>query len=446
MRCEHTIGFIPIARPTFDIPLAQEVTGQARQRLQAAGLTLVQPEGLVTTLEEVRAAADLLAGRPLDMLLVFQATFADSTLVMALAEGVDAPLLLWAVPEARTGDRLRLNSLCGITLGGHALTRVGYRYDYVYAAPSDAAAVERISALARAGRVKRLLQATRIGRVGVNPDGFESCMVNGQGLADRLGVTVVQVELEHVFAEARASAPDLVDATFGALAARVAGLDDLDRTAVRGTLGTYLALQAMTAREGFAGLAVRCWPQFFTDLGCAACGALSMLNDELIPAACETDVNGALTQLMLQWLSDEPAFGADMVAFDRDTDSAVLWHCGKAPLAMCDPDFQPRATIHSNRRLPLLMEFPLKPGRVTLARLSEADGRFRLVIGAGEMLRAEPSFSGTSGVIRFDRPALDVLDTIMSAGLEHHVALTYGDHAAALVKLAELLAMPILRL
>ena len=83
---------------------------------------------------------------------------------------------------------------------------------------------------------------------------------------------------------------------------------------------------------------------------------------------------------------------------------------------------------------------------MTVARLSEASGEFRLVVGSGEMLRADPSFSGTSGLIRFDRPALDVLDTIITEGLEHHVALTYGDYVAPLLKLAELLDITVLRL
>lgn len=443
---QQTIGFVPIARTTFDIPLAEEVTQQARTLLQNAGMALVEPGGLVTSLEAAQEVAADLAQQPLDMLLVFQSTFADSTMVMALAEAVNAPLLLWAVPEARTGGRLRLNSLCGINLGGHALTRAEIAYDYVYAAPDDAAAINKVRVLAQAGQVQRRLQGSRVGRVGVNPDGFDSCLVNWAGLKDQFGVDVVQVELDEVFADVRKVDAARVDATSEALAARVAGLAELDQPALRGTLGTYLTLQDMAADQTFAGLAVRCWPQFFTDLGCAACGALSLLNDELMPAACETDVNGTVTQLMLQWLSDGPAFGTDMVSFDGETDAAVLWHCGKAPLSMCDPEFQPRGTIHSNRQLPLLLEFPLKPGRVTIARLSEANGQFRLVIGGGEILRADPSFSGTSGLIRFDRPALDVLDTIMTEGLEHHVALTYGDVRAPLVKLAELLDIPILEL
>jgi L-fucose isomerase-like protein len=103
---------------------------------------------------------------------------------------------------------------------------------------------------------------------------------------------------------------------------------------------------------------VRCWPEFFTELGCAACGSSSMLNDGLIPASCEADVNGAITQLILQLISGAPVVDTDIVSFDLDADTAVFWHCGKAPLSMADPDVQPRATNHSNRQKPLLMEFP----------------------------------------------------------------------------------------
>ncbi len=440
------VGFVPVARTTFDIPLAVEVAATARAHLAGANLALIGPETLVTTLEEALAAARMFAGQPLDALVIFQATFADSSMLMTLAERIDAPLLLWAVPEARTGGRLRLNSLCGINLGAHALKRAGRPYWHVYAAPEDAAGLELVQTLAAAGRARRLLAQARIGRVGSPPDGFETCQVDLSSLERRLGVRVSPVALEQVFERVRAADSEQLDALEAWAGERLAGLQELDRGAVRGTLATYVVLRELARQEGFSGLAVRCWPQFFTDLGCAACGALGMLNDDRLPAACEADVNGAITQLILQWVSDSPAFDADLVAIDRETDAAVLWHCGKAPLSMSDPAYQPRGVVHSNRRLPLLLQFPLKPGRVTVARLSQANGDLQLVIGGGEMLPAPPSFSGTSGLLRFDRPTMDVLDTVLREGLEHHLALTYGEHRAALTALAGLLGLPVLNL
>lgn len=116
-------------------------------------------------------------------------------------------------------------------------------------------------------------------------------------------------------------------------------------------------------------------------------------------------------------------------------------------MSMADPAYTIEGTIHSNRKLPLLFQFPLKPGRVTVARLHHLpETGYRLVIGGGEMLSAPPSFSGTSGVIRFDRPVMEVFDRIMQEGLEHHVCIVYGDFRAALVAYARLAGLPVLEL
>jgi L-fucose isomerase-like protein len=440
------LGLVPLARTTFDLPLANQLAAQVRLQLHEAGFQLAGSEELVTNLEQTQAVARKLAQQPPDLLVVLQATFADSTMVMGLAEVVEAPLLLWAVPEERSGGRLRLNSFCGINLGAHALRRGGYYYEYVYAPPQDPAALDKIQALASAGRARRLLRQARLGRIGENPDGLDSCKLDKEALARRFGLDLVQVELADIFEAARKADSQQVDALEQGLIAKLDGLQELDRAAVRKTLSSYLALRQLAEEERLAGLAIRCWPEFFTEVGCAACGAMSMLSDELMPCSCEADVNGTITQLLLQWFSGEPAFGTDLVSVDTEEDLVVLWHCGLAPLSMADPAVRPRATIHSNRQLPLLMEFPLKPGRVTVARLSEATGGYRLVVGGGEMLRAPMSFSGTSGVMRFDRPAAEVLDTLLSEGLEHHVSLTYGDYQPALLALAKMLDLPVLRL
>lgn len=448
MQDQLKIGLAPLARTTFDIPLAEQVTAQVRARLYEAGFALIGPETLVTDLESTRQVAAHLAEAAPDLVLAFQATFADSTMIQALAEAAPAPLLLWAVPEARTGGRLRLNSFCGINLGGHALKRSGQRFDYIYAAPDAPGVLDKITALAQAGRARRRLHAARIGRVGENPEGFEPCKLDAPSLVERFGVEVVQFTLDEVFERVLQVPDDQIDALLQAWQGQVAGLPAMDQPALRKTVGTYIVLRDLAAEHALAAWAVRCWPEFFTKLGCAACGAMSMLTNDLMPCSCEADVNGAITQLLLQWISGSQVFGTDMVAFEVEENLGVLWHCGKAPLAMADPAFEARATIHSNRRLPLLLEFPLKPGRVTFARLSESGGdrAYRLVIGGGEMVRAPLPFSGTSGVLRFDRGAQAALDTVMNEGLEHHIELTYGDYLPALTALAQMLEIPVVHL
>jgi len=257
----------------------------------------------------------------------------------------------------------------------------------------------------------------------------------------------VQFDLtEQFFPLTRQVESQAIDTLYGELERKVIGLDALDPAASRGTLSVYAALDQLAQKHQLGGFAVRCWPEFFTELGCAACGAMSMMSDEGVPCSCEADVNGTLTQMILQAFSGEAAFGSDMVSVDESLDALVLWHCGLAPLSMADPDGEKGVTIHSNRKLPLLFDFALKPGVVTVARLTESSGDYRLVVGRAEMLPGPKHFSGTSGLLHFDRPARQVIEDIMNNGLEHHICLTYGDYVNELLVFAELLNLPVLRI
>lgn len=441
------IAFVPIARTTFDIEFANKKTRAAFSHLTKGPFTIIGSVDLVTDSKGLEKLSQELASQPIDLVVVFQATFADSSMVMALAEAVEAPIFLWAVPEKHTGGRLRLNSLCGINLAGHALTRAGFYYRHIFTAPDDPAVIEMIASHARAGRARRVLRGARLGRVGENPEGFETCLVDTENINSRFGMEIVQLDLRtDVFKKVRQLETSVTEPIARELARQVSNLDEMDADAVHGTLGTYKTLKDTADHAKLQGFAVRCWPEFFTELGCAACGAMSMLSDEMIPCSCEADVNGTITQLILQSISGGQAFGTDMVSVDHEKDALVLWHCGLAPMAMADPESEKRVTIHSNRKLPLLMEFPLKPGPITFARLSEATGEYRLAVGQGEIIRAPQSFSGTSGLLRFASPAAAVLEKILSEGLEHHISLTYGKHLEELMIFAEMLNLPVVHL
>ncbi len=439
------VAFLSIARTTFDIELANQVSTAARAAIACAAFDLCGPSELITDQQAALQAVEELTQDPPDLLLIFQATFADSTMLMQLADAVDAPLLLWAVPEDHTGGRLRLNSLCGINLAGHALTRAGINYDYLFTAPGDPAALEKIGVLAKAGQARNILRRARLGRVGENPDGFETCLFDPDLIASQFGLEVVQLDLmEDLFALARGVDPDRIDAIQDQLGQKVAGLEELDPAASRGTMSVYAGLKQLAEEKNLAAFAVRCWPEFFTELGCAACGAMSMMCDEMVPCSCEADINGTITQMILQSISQTPAFGTDMVSIDEERDALVVWHCGLAPLSMASTAERPGVTIHSNRQLPLLFDFTLKPGPVTVARLSESSGNFRLVIGSAEVLAAPKAFSGTSGLLRFTRPGRAILDLLMKEGLEHHISITYGEYTEELIAFAKLLEIPVL--
>jgi L-fucose isomerase-like protein len=463
------IGVAALARPTFDVPFAEEMAARAFADLDGLGLTLVGGRGLLFDAAATTAALQALAGEQLDAMLILQVSFTDATMTVEIARSIAAPLAIWAFPEPRAGGRLRLNSFCGLNLAQHALGRAGKRAAYLYAppgggdrlagdlrallaggrtvAPAVAAPVASTAdEQARAGRALAALQGLRIGLVGEHPAGFDTCRFDDAGLAALTGTTVERIPLGDVFETARGVPAGTVAGHRGMVAGQLAGLDAVNQGELDRSLTVYEALRTLATTRGANALAVRCWPEMFTEYGCAACGPMGLLNEGKLPAACEADVLGALSHYLLQELAGDPAWLVDIVDMAAGDDTGVFWHCGSAPLSMRDPESPAEAQIHSNRRMPLLQQFTLKPGRITIARLTQAQNRVQLVVGGGEVIRRPMSFTGTSAVVRLDGGAEPAMHRLLGEQLEHHVAMVYGEQRGALHAVAAMLGVPVLPL
>jgi L-fucose isomerase-like protein len=458
-------GLVAIARPTFDVPFAQETARVAEANLVGAGYDLAGTSDLAMDSASLTEILERLATRAIDALVILQASFADSSLVVQAA-AVDVPIVLWAFPEVRTGGRLRLNSFCGINLAGYSLSNAGREYSWLYTSADDRQAPAQIRKLLERGQIRpgipvsqdigqftpsvrraaeavnESLQSLTIGLVGAHPDGFEPCAYDSDTLAAGLGVTVDEVPLPDLFERADAAAASDVAAVHDRAASFLSGVDEVDQVDLDRSLRLNVGLQSLIRDREWSGVATRCWPETFTEFGGAACTPMAMLANDGTPGTCEADVYGSITGLILGWLAGSASFVADLVQLDGETNTGVLWHCGLAPFAMADPGSNPTATVHSNRQKPLLSEFPLKPGRVTLARVSQSRGQHRIVVGGADMLESPLAFSGTAGVVHFDRPVDEVISTVMDEGLEHHFGVVYGDVQDELRALASLLAMP----
>lgn len=440
------IGIVALGRQTFDVPFAEEILAQAWATLQTINAEFVGKPELLFDAAAVEAVIPELQAQPLDMLLLLQVTFTDASMTVELGKMINAPLVMWSYPEERTGGRLRLNSFCGVNLAAHALSRENIALDYVHAKADSAEAAEKISHLARAGAITNKLRDTKLMLIGEHPDGFDACNFNEMQLKEQFGVTVDRTRILDFIGEVKALDDSVADEPYARREKDFPNLAQLDKDATTKTLKVYSHLRKTADEQGYDGIAVRCWPDFFTEYGCAACGAISLLNEDRTPGGCEADMMGVVTSLTLQQASGGSVFNTDLVDVNLEDDTVVFWHCGQAPIDMADREQPVRGTIHSNRKLPLLSEFALKPGRITLARFSQGHGKMRLILAGGEMLQAPLAFSGTAGTARLDIPASEFLDRMISEGLEHHTALTYGEHRPVMRALAKRLGIEVIEL
>jgi L-fucose isomerase-like protein len=399
-----------------------------------------------------------------DMLLILQVTFTDASMTVEVANAFSGSISLWAIPEPRAGGRLRLNAFCGLNLASHALGLAGREFGWLFASPTSAEAgcqlLELIGGKRQSARLEprqasgesrrgqdiaAALSGKRIGRIGTAPTGFDTCAYDLGRLREFAGIEIDEIELPELFGLAERAGPAQIEALRAETGASVSGMDGVDQAQLDRSFALKIALDGMRRDRALDAFAIRCWPEMFTEYGGAVCGPVSMMGEARVPCACEADVYGALTQLLLQEASGGAVFLTDLVDVDVVDNTIVAWHCGQAPLSMSATG-NASAQIHSNRRMPLLLEFALRPGRVTLVRVSQAHGTHSVAIATGEVLERPRSFTGTSGVIRMDTPAGEFCRRLIGSGLEHHLALAYGDHAPAIEAAASALGLPVLEL
>lgn len=467
-----TFHLLAIGRDTFDLSLGTSMVAAAVDRFADVGAELLGDAAILTDHDAVMVSIGGLDDEPVDAVVVLQATFADDRAINALAEKISVPILVWSFPEPRTGENLRLNSLCGANLAAFSLRRRHHPAVFLHADPQRCDAtpqlraaigalgspepcvgvspptMERLAPASRAAarKLARAVRGRRIGVIGERPDGFAPCDADDDELAATIGVEIDRVPLASLFERAENQPAGSVATSTRRFVAELDMTPEVDAAGLERSSCLHSAMDGLVSDRGWSAFGTRCWPECMTEFGAAACSAQAAMTSDGVPAVCEADVLGAITAMVLHLASGTDPFVADLVDADPVDDTSVLWHCGCAPVDLAARDEVACGIGHPNRHVPLANEFALRDGRITLARISRAGGRLSLVVAGGTMLHRRRAFHGTSGVVHWDLPVGDVVASIFDHGVEHHLAIVYGDHRDTLVALAAEWNIPVIRL
>ena len=463
------VVLIPTARPTFVVDEARARARAARALLTELGADVVGPDELVMTPEDVEDARSSFTG-DVDVVINVCASFSDATPALELYAELDRPLVTWAFREpGPVGDRLWLNSLCGANLYGHALTRAGCDVRLIYGDPDEPDVRATLTALlsgtypvppelprrhgpraAEAGvrRALATLQGATIGVIGEPPPGFTPSQFDPDLIARVFGLRTDPITMTHIFDRIEAVPAETTDLELTALRRDRPSVADLKPTEVAAHAAVTAAFRDWKAADDLDAIAVRCWPEFPTQRGMCPCSSLSRLADEGTPTVCERDVYGAVTMLMLEVLGSGTTYLVDTVDLDAQRNVVRLWHCGSAATSLAADPAEATQSVHCNRKLGVVGDFPLKTGPVILARLTEDnDGEgssgLRLLIGSGRSVAAPNRFQGNTAEIVLDVDATSFVHALIHEGFPHHTVLAWTDVRPQLRTAADLLGIPV---
>ncbi len=182
-------------------------------------------------------------------------------------------------------------------------------------------------------------------------------------------------------------------------------------------------------------------------MGCTACMAQSMLGDRT-HFVCENDVPGMITQTMLGLLSGQPS--TFMEIYEYFPDRILVGVCGFVPTSFIeDGKVRVRGHTWGGSSGGLVNTAQVRPGRVTLARLSPRGDPYRMHLVVGEALRprAWEEMGWAPPAPRF--PSMEIVpetavEDFAHKALAQHYAVVYGDHRRRLEDLCRLLKIEVI--
>ena len=294
-----------------------------------------------------------------------------------------------------------------------------------------------INRFAAVCRVVKGLSHARIGQIGTRPLGFNTCRAS-EKLLQASGITVVPADLSEILYAAQAiedSDTDLLKQM-----EKVAGYAEVPETykeKLRLQCKFGVAVNRWVEANQVDAVAIQCWDSLEQNFGCAACVTMSMLSEAGIPAACETDIAGAVSMLALTLASGEHSAIAEWNNnFAEDRNKCVCTHCGNFPKSFIGNNnlrLGPLGVL--GRTLGKINTFgavyaKVSAGDFTYFRISTDDtkGCIKAYLGEGKMTDDPYGMDGC--IVVTEVPELQkLMKYICKNGFEHHVALVRGDVA-----------------
>jgi L-fucose isomerase-like protein len=405
-----------------------------------------------------------------DLHILFMASFSDASPAVELLGSVKGPVLGWSMREpGEVGERLKLNSMCGVNLAAHALMDAGQSIRHIHG-NADEAHVRQAIADALAGKLPEAktptnisaerapqgvadkafawLKGKKVGAVGEAPVGFTPCLFDGPKLNSLFGLDVRQISIDNAFERISAVEPARADKAYAAALADQPSLGDVNVEQAKKVYGVEVALDDWREEDALDAIAIRCWPEFPTDLGACICSSLGRLSDRGTVTTCERDVLGAVTMLVCEALGSDENYLVDIVDLVEDEGLLRLWHCGSAATKLAADPKSATQYIHCNRKLGVAGNFPLKTGPVTLFRIdrdvdpSNSTG-LRMVVSRGESIPAPNHFQGNTATVRTEPDAAVLVNGIVTGGYPHHLVISWIDVRPGIRKMADMLGIPL---
>lgn len=449
-------GVIIGTRAYFNSALAKDVRAQLLKTLDELGYAYVilpedaTPTGSssIETREDALKCAELFRRHrdEIDGIIVSLPNFGfEIGIINAIsAAELNVPVLVQACDD--DNDKVDLDNRRDAFCGKISVCNNMYQYgipftdttSHTYSIYSDLLKKDLVK-FAGVCRVVNGLRHSRIGQIGTRPLGFNTCRAS-EKLLQKYGITVVPADLsELIFASQKISLYDPRVLAKKEEVLEYARVPESYKDKLSNQVRFGIAVEDWISENQVDAVAIQCWDSLEKNYKCAPCITMSMLGDRLVPAACETDIAGAVSMYALTLAAGTPSALADWNNnFAEDRNMCVCTHCGNFPknFSKSAAELGPLGVL--GRTLGKVDTFgavfsKVAAGEFTFFRISTDDSRglIKAYVGEGDITNDPYDMNGCIAVTKVNN-LQKLMKHICRNGFEHHVGLVRG-HVADII-------------
>ena len=245
-------------------------------------------------------------------------------------------------------------------------------------------------------KVLKSINKQRLGIVGKSSDWLIASQVNNKEVLNTLNCEIVEIPFEEI------SSLGVVD------------------PGMKGAEVIYARLKELVAQYDLQGVTLRCF-DLLTTVKNTGCIALSKLNDEGIPAACEGDIPTLLTMMICKKMTGELCFQVNPARIQANGEM-LFAHC-TLPLGMTEKH---EYTTHFESGIGVAIHGDLPTGDYTLVKLSGDMKRLLAVDVELERCQFESNLCRTQVWIK---TTPEVAQYFLTNPIANHHVLIKGHHA-----------------
>ena len=445
------VAFVGFGEVNTPIDIIINKCKTAEENLKREGLDLLSVYPVTDDYEEkdIKKAVNVLKGQDFDCLVVCIAGWIPTHAVVKVTEHFrEKPMVLWGLCGWMEDGRLVTTAdQAGTTALRKTFYDLGYTFKYIYDIIGLPSKTKAVADYCQAASAATMLRHAKAGMAGYRDMNLYGTLYDGGSLKREIGAEIETFEMLEIEQRYQSITDEQKQAVIDRAMSKWEFLKPANPESMKKAAGYYLAVKEICDERGYDAVSLKDVDGMKKLLGFPPAPIFMLLSDEgglcTIP---ENDSLGSITQLMVKYLTGQCAYYLEFYEFFNDRVLAGVPDYIPAEAASGKVTVMPAAFGELSEGI--LNVSKVKPGRVTMCRLTAIDGEYYMHMVTGDGITPqkweEAGWTQPAPQLPGLEVLLDDVEGFAQKVMCQHYIISYGDNTEKIKNLCDILGVEVI--